>query len=160
MQCIHWHIPSLIRNLGSSCAEMLDIIHNSPEGTDHLVTLVSPFYLTSLYITSNKMLCVLIVYFLILKIVQTLTEESNPSVDLVAAVKHLYKTKLKVCIISYWSYKFYSHLTCYIFFRCTLNLVIPSCRMHLFSFLCCLHFQRKRYYMTFYVSPACIVFVT
>ncbi|KAK3165156.1 hypothetical protein QOZ80_1AG0029640 [Eleusine coracana subsp. coracana] len=66
-QCIHWHIPSLIRNLGSSCAEMLDIIHNSPEGTDHLVTLI----------------------------VQTLTEESNPSADVVAAVKHLYKIKLK-----------------------------------------------------------------
>ncbi|KAK3161644.1 hypothetical protein QOZ80_1BG0079700 [Eleusine coracana subsp. coracana] len=66
-QCIHWHIPSLIRNLGSSCVEMLDIIHNSPEGTDHLVTLI----------------------------VQTLTKESNPSADLVAAVKHLYKTKLK-----------------------------------------------------------------
>jgi hypothetical protein len=43
---------------------------------------------------------VLILYFLILKIVQTLTEESNPSSNLVAAVKHLYKSKLKVCLIS------------------------------------------------------------
>jgi hypothetical protein len=45
VQCIHWHIPSLVRNLGSSCSEMLDIIHNSPESTDHLVTLVFAFYL-------------------------------------------------------------------------------------------------------------------
>ncbi|TVU35442.1 hypothetical protein EJB05_17332 [Eragrostis curvula] len=66
-QCIHRHIPGLVRNLGSSCPEMLDIIHNSPEGSDHLVTLI----------------------------VQTLTEESNPSAGIVAAVKHLYKTKLK-----------------------------------------------------------------
>ncbi|XP_062218478.1 uncharacterized protein LOC133918562 [Phragmites australis] len=66
-QCIHWHIPSLVRNLGSSCSEMLDIIHNPPEGSEHLVTMI----------------------------LQTLTEESNPSANLVAAVKHLYMTKLK-----------------------------------------------------------------
>jgi hypothetical protein len=33
-----------------------------------------------------------------LKILQTLTEESNPSPNLVVAVKHLYETKLKVCL--------------------------------------------------------------
>uniref|UniRef100_A0ACD5VII8 Uncharacterized protein n=1 Tax=Avena sativa TaxID=4498 RepID=A0ACD5VII8_AVESA len=66
-QCIHWHIPTLVRNLGSSCPEMLDIIHNPPEGSEELVTMI----------------------------LQTLTEESNPSANLVVAVKHLYETKLK-----------------------------------------------------------------
>jgi symplekin len=66
-QCIHWHIPNLVRNLGSSCSEMLAIIHNPPEGSEELVTLI----------------------------LQTLTEDSTPSAELVAAVKHLYKTKLK-----------------------------------------------------------------
>jgi hypothetical protein len=70
-----------------------------------------------LYIISKNN-CVLILYFLILKIVQTLTEESNPSSDLVAAVKHLYKSKLKVCLISdcvVYCFKLYLHLTYYIF---------------------------------------------
>uniref|UniRef100_A0A0E0JMS3 Symplekin n=1 Tax=Oryza punctata TaxID=4537 RepID=A0A0E0JMS3_ORYPU len=67
-QCIHWHIPNLVRNLGSSCSEMLAIIHNPPEGSEELVTLI----------------------------LQTLTEDSTPSAELVAAVKHLYETKLKV----------------------------------------------------------------
>ncbi|XP_066306873.1 uncharacterized protein [Miscanthus floridulus] len=66
-QCIHWHMPNLIRNLGPSCPEMLNIIHNPPEGSEHLITLT----------------------------LQTLTEDSNPSSDLVAAVKQLYNTKLK-----------------------------------------------------------------
>ncbi|XP_015697301.2 uncharacterized protein LOC102714049 isoform X2 [Oryza brachyantha] len=66
-QCIHWHIPNLVRNLGSSCSEMLAIIHNPPEGSEELVTLI----------------------------LQTLTEDSTPSVELVLAVKHLYETKLK-----------------------------------------------------------------
>ncbi|KAG8077630.1 hypothetical protein GUJ93_ZPchr0007g6036 [Zizania palustris] len=66
-QCIHWHIPNLVRNLGSSCSEMLDIIHNPPVGSEELVTLI----------------------------LQTLTEDSTPSAELVVAVKHLYETKLK-----------------------------------------------------------------
>ncbi|KXG31070.1 uncharacterized protein LOC8073942 isoform X2 [Sorghum bicolor] len=66
-QCIHWHMPNLIRNLGPSCPEMLNIIHNPPEGSEYLITLT----------------------------LQTLTEDSNPSADLVAAVKQLYNTKLK-----------------------------------------------------------------
>ncbi|KAL5228577.1 hypothetical protein ABZP36_016842 [Zizania latifolia] len=66
-QCIHWHIPNLVRNLGSSCSEMLVLIHNPPEGSEGLVTLI----------------------------LQTLTEDSTPSAELVAAVKHLYETKLK-----------------------------------------------------------------
>ncbi|WVZ69171.1 hypothetical protein U9M48_018004 [Paspalum notatum var. saurae] len=66
-QCIHWHMPSLVRNLGSSCPEMLNIIHSPPEGSEHLITLI----------------------------LQTLTDDSNPSADLVAAVKQLYYTKLK-----------------------------------------------------------------
>ncbi|XP_048563592.1 symplekin-like [Triticum urartu] len=46
---------------------MLDIIHSPPEGSEELVTMI----------------------------LQTLTEESNPSANLVVAVKHLYETKLK-----------------------------------------------------------------
>ncbi|CAO2171108.1 unnamed protein product [Urochloa humidicola] len=63
-QCIHWHMPSLVSNLGSSCPEMLNIIHNPPEGSVPLITLI----------------------------LQTLTDESTPSPDLVAAVKQLYNT--------------------------------------------------------------------
>jgi symplekin len=47
VQCIHWHIPTLVRNLGSSCPEMLDIIHNPPEGSEELVTMVLQFILSS-----------------------------------------------------------------------------------------------------------------
>ena len=62
-----------------------------------------PWYYTS----SLTSLCALLLnievpYFfsfvLFLKILQTLTEESNPSANLVVAVKHLYETKLKVCL--------------------------------------------------------------
>lgn len=53
IQCIHWHMPSLVNNLGSSCPEMLNIIHNPPEGSVHLITLVSPFSPTSLYTLSQ-----------------------------------------------------------------------------------------------------------
>ncbi|KAF8676232.1 hypothetical protein HU200_047103 [Digitaria exilis] len=63
-QCIHWHMPSLVNNLGSSCPEMLNIIHNPPEGSVHLITLI----------------------------LQTLTDNSTPSAELVAAVKQLYNT--------------------------------------------------------------------
>ncbi|TKW16202.1 hypothetical protein SEVIR_5G284300v4 [Setaria viridis] len=63
-QCIHWHMPSLVSNLGSSCPEMLNIIHNPPEGSVHLITLI----------------------------LQTLTDESTPSAELVGAVKQLYNT--------------------------------------------------------------------
>jgi hypothetical protein len=55
IQCIHWHMPSLVSNLGSSCPEMLNIIHNPPEGSVHLITLVyHPFPDLCLYIILMK----------------------------------------------------------------------------------------------------------
>ncbi|KAJ3670682.1 hypothetical protein LUZ60_008108 [Juncus effusus] len=69
-QAIHRHLPVLLRNLGS-CAELLDIIYNLPEGSENLIILV----------------------------LQVLTDESTPSADLITAVKHLYFTKLKDPVI-------------------------------------------------------------
>ncbi|KAH9755998.1 Symplekin [Citrus sinensis] len=64
----HRHIPILIRALGSSCSELLHIISDPPQGSENLLTLV----------------------------LQILTQETTPSSDLIATVKHLYETKLKV----------------------------------------------------------------
>ncbi|KAH9690136.1 Symplekin [Citrus sinensis] len=63
----HRHIPILIRALGSSCSELLHIISDPPQGSENLLTLV----------------------------LQILTQETTPSSDLIATVKHLYETKLK-----------------------------------------------------------------
>ncbi|XP_026428427.1 uncharacterized protein LOC113324320 isoform X2 [Papaver somniferum] len=66
-QAVHRHIPNLVRNLGSSCPEFLRIISDPPQGSENLLMLV----------------------------LQVLTEETIPSADLMATVKHLYQTKLK-----------------------------------------------------------------
>ncbi|KAK1554735.1 hypothetical protein Q3G72_016562 [Acer saccharum] len=66
-QAFHRHIPILIRALGSSCSELLHIISDPPQGSEHLLTLV----------------------------LQILTQETTPSSNLIATVKHLYETKLK-----------------------------------------------------------------
>ncbi|KAL6012750.1 hypothetical protein ACLOJK_003239 [Asimina triloba] len=66
-QAIHRHVPILVRNLGSSYLELLRIISNPSRGSENLLTLV----------------------------LQILSEESTPSTDLIATVKHLYETKLK-----------------------------------------------------------------
>lgn len=66
-QAFHRHIPILIRALGSSCSELLHIISDPPQGSENLLTLV----------------------------LQILTQETTPSSDLIATVKHLYETKLK-----------------------------------------------------------------
>ena len=145
-------MPSLVSNLGSSCPEMLNIIHNPPEGSVHLITLVyHPFRDLCLYTILMKISSIcLFFYFLILKILQTLTDESTPSADLVAAVKQLYNT-LKVCIKSALALYCSNSLVCtfdsylFVYLTCLLSLVTFSGRMHPFLFLCCLHFQRKRY---------------
>ncbi|MBA0623709.1 hypothetical protein Godav_009156 [Gossypium davidsonii] len=64
----HRHIPIVIRALGQSCSQLLQIISDPPQGSENLLTLV----------------------------LQILTQETIPSPDLVATVKHLYETKLKV----------------------------------------------------------------
>ncbi|KAF3447440.1 hypothetical protein FNV43_RR12626 [Rhamnella rubrinervis] len=66
-QAFHRHIPILIRALGSSCSELLQIISDPPQGSESLLALV----------------------------LQILTQETTPSSDLIATVKHLYETKLK-----------------------------------------------------------------
>ncbi|XP_024026606.1 uncharacterized protein LOC21408219 isoform X2 [Morus notabilis] len=66
-QAFHRHIPILIRALGSSCTELLNIVSDPPEGSENLLVLVLQF----------------------------LTQETTPSPDLLATVKHLYETKLK-----------------------------------------------------------------
>ncbi|KAH7524822.1 hypothetical protein FEM48_Zijuj06G0159900 [Ziziphus jujuba var. spinosa] len=63
----HRHIPILIRALGSSYSELLHIISDPPQGSENLLALV----------------------------LQILTQETTPSSELIATVKHLYETKLK-----------------------------------------------------------------
>ncbi|PPR91219.1 hypothetical protein GOBAR_AA29463 [Gossypium barbadense] len=63
----HRHIPIVIRALGQSCSQLLQIISDPPQGSENLLTLV----------------------------LQILTQETIPSPDLVATVKYLYETKLK-----------------------------------------------------------------
>uniref|UniRef100_A0A2P2K4N9 Symplekin n=1 Tax=Rhizophora mucronata TaxID=61149 RepID=A0A2P2K4N9_RHIMU len=66
-QAVHRHIPILIRALGPSYSELLSVISDPPEGCENLLMLV----------------------------LQVLTQETTPSADLIATVKHLYETKLK-----------------------------------------------------------------
>ncbi|CAL9768772.1 unnamed protein product [Musa acuminata subsp. burmannicoides] len=66
-QSVHQHIRNLVKNLNSSYSELLHLISDPPEGSKGLVVLV----------------------------LETLTEESTPSSDLIVVVKHLYETKLK-----------------------------------------------------------------
>ncbi|PKA56939.1 hypothetical protein AXF42_Ash002243 [Apostasia shenzhenica] len=66
-QCIHRHVPILLRNLGLSSNVLKDLISNPPEGCENLITLV----------------------------LQVTTEESVASADLIAAVKHLYENRMK-----------------------------------------------------------------
>ncbi|CAN0921926.1 Sympk [Linum grandiflorum] len=66
-QAVHRHMPILIRTLGPSYSELLHIIADPPEGCENLLMLV----------------------------VQILTQDTTPSTDLIATVKHLYETKLK-----------------------------------------------------------------
>ncbi|XP_010556505.2 PREDICTED: uncharacterized protein LOC104825811 [Tarenaya hassleriana] len=66
-QAFHRHIPILIRALGSSYSELLQIVSDPPAGSENLLTLV----------------------------LQVLTQETLPPPDLIATVKHLYETKLK-----------------------------------------------------------------
>ncbi|OMO57473.1 Armadillo-type [Corchorus olitorius] len=66
-QAFHRHIPIVIRALGQSYSQLLRIISDPPQGSENLLTLV----------------------------LQILTQDTTPSPDLIAAVKHLYETKLK-----------------------------------------------------------------
>ncbi|CAI9775880.1 unnamed protein product [Fraxinus pennsylvanica] len=65
-QAVHRHTPVLIRALGSSYSELLQIISDPPQGSEQLLT----------------------------QVLHVLSEGKTPT-DLVAAVKRLYDTKLK-----------------------------------------------------------------
>ncbi|XP_042456469.1 symplekin-like [Zingiber officinale] len=69
-QSIHQHIPFIVKNL-STYSELLKLISDPSEGSKNLIVLV----------------------------LETLTEEATPSSELIAAVKHLYETKLKDAVI-------------------------------------------------------------
>ncbi|CAK7347323.1 unnamed protein product [Dovyalis caffra] len=75
-KAVHRHIPILIRALGSSYSELLRIISDPPEG----------YFLFMTYADFG---------FVSGKVLQILTQESTPSVNLISTVKHLYETKLK-----------------------------------------------------------------
>ncbi|XP_060199139.1 uncharacterized protein LOC132627680 isoform X1 [Lycium barbarum] len=66
-QAVHRHMPVLIRAIGSSCTELLQIISDPPQGCENLLT----------------------------QVLQILSEGTTPPPDLVAVVKRLYETKLK-----------------------------------------------------------------
>ncbi|BBN13431.1 symplekin [Marchantia polymorpha subsp. ruderalis] len=66
-QAVHRHIPILFRTIGSSSAELLQIISDPPAGSEHLL----------------------------LQVLHSLTEGSTPSQELIATVKKLYETKLQ-----------------------------------------------------------------
>ncbi|KAK9748584.1 hypothetical protein RND81_02G068400 [Saponaria officinalis] len=64
-QAFHRHIPILLRTLGSSYSQLLQIISNPPPGSENLLMLV----------------------------LDILAEQNIPSPDLINSVKHLYETK-------------------------------------------------------------------
>ncbi|XP_072056866.1 uncharacterized protein [Arachis hypogaea] len=66
-QAFHRHIPILLRALGQSYTELLHIISDPPQGSENLLTLV----------------------------LQILTQDSTPSLELISTVKRLYETKFK-----------------------------------------------------------------
>lgn len=113
MQAVHRHIPILIRALGSSYSELLHIISDPPQGSEHLLTQVCSFF--ELY---GLNLFLFFTFFLFLndadpaicflKVLQILSEGTIPSADLVATVKRLYETKLKV-FLRYFSLSHFSY---------------------------------------------------
>ncbi|KAL2471518.1 symplekin [Abeliophyllum distichum] len=66
-QAVHRHTPVLVRALGSSYSELLQILSDPPQGSEQLLT----------------------------QVLHVLSEGKTPPPDLVATVKRLYDTKLK-----------------------------------------------------------------
>lgn len=48
-QAVHEHIPNLITALGSSDSELLRIISDPPQGSEHLLALVCPVFLKTAF---------------------------------------------------------------------------------------------------------------
>ncbi|KAE9609107.1 putative symplekin [Lupinus albus] len=66
-QAFHRHVPILVRALGQSHHELLQILSDPPQGSENLLTLV----------------------------LQILTQETTPSPNLISTVKRLYETKFR-----------------------------------------------------------------
>lgn len=66
-QAVHRHIPSLVRSIGSSSSELLQVISDPPQGSENLL----------------------------MQVLHILTEGRTPSRDLIITVKQLYESKLK-----------------------------------------------------------------
>ncbi|XP_057851293.1 uncharacterized protein LOC131061569 [Cryptomeria japonica] len=66
-QAVHRHIPTLVRAIGSSSSELLEIISDPPHGSESIL----------------------------MQVLHILTEGTTPSKDLIETVKQLYETKLK-----------------------------------------------------------------
>ncbi|KAH9300844.1 hypothetical protein KI387_012427, partial [Taxus chinensis] len=66
-QAVHRHIPTLVRAIGSSSSELLQIISDPPQGSESIL----------------------------MQVLHILTEGTTPSRDLIETVKQLYETKLK-----------------------------------------------------------------
>lgn len=66
-QAVHRHIPTLVRAIGSSSSELLQILSDPPHGSESIL----------------------------LQVLHILTEGTTPSRDLIETVKQLYETKLK-----------------------------------------------------------------
>lgn len=66
-QAVHRHIPILVRTIGSSSSELLQVISNPPQGSENLL----------------------------MQVLHILTEGRTPSRDLIMTVKQLYESKLK-----------------------------------------------------------------
>ena len=65
-QAVHWHIPILVRTVGSSSVELLQVISDPPQGSENLL----------------------------MQVLHILTEGRTPSRDLIMTVKQLYEIKL------------------------------------------------------------------
>lgn len=66
-QAVHRHIPILVRTVGSSSVELLQVISDPPQGSENLL----------------------------MQVLHILTEGRTPSRDLIMTVKQLYESKLK-----------------------------------------------------------------
>lgn len=149
MQAIHRHVPILIRALGPSYIELLKIISDPPKGSENLLTQVCIlsliFPLFSLQLQVNLLLCWFIMLLncsVFYKVLHVLCEGTTPSDHLVATVKRLYETKLKVKILKI-SWKRCTCKTCFLWY-CVYMLIL-SCRMLQYLFQYYLPLLRTRF---------------
>ena len=91
-QVVHQQIPLLVRTIGPS-SDLLDILSDPPIGSEGLAIQVLFF---SFSCNLGLMACVWSWLLIQLQVVNTLTDGTVPSPNLVSTIKRLYDTKLKV----------------------------------------------------------------